>query len=135
MRYVKLGKTGVEVSALELGCMSLRPDKLEESKATVRRAYDLGINFFDTADVYGPGDSEIILGTALKETNIPRDEIYIADEAFFTGTAAEITPIKSLDDRTIGDGKPGPVTKKLQDDYFAAIKGQRPEYSDWLTYL
>lgn len=78
MRYVKLGNTGVEVSALALGCMSLRPDKLEESKATVRRAYELGVTFFDTADVYGPGDSETILGAALEEMNIPRDEIYIA---------------------------------------------------------
>jgi aryl-alcohol dehydrogenase-like predicted oxidoreductase len=78
MRYVKLGKTGAEVSAVALGCMSLRPDKLEESKATVRRAYELGINFFDTADVYGRGDSETILGESLKEAAIPRDEIFVA---------------------------------------------------------
>jgi len=74
-------------------------------------------------------------GVEVTEERFTRDEIYIADEAFFTGTAAEITPIKSLDDRTIGAGKPGPITKKLQSDYFAVIKGQRAEYSDWLTYL
>ena len=78
MRYVKLGKTGAEVSAVALGCLSLRPDKLEESKATVRRAYELGINLFDTADVYGNGDSETVLGAALKELSIPRDEIFVA---------------------------------------------------------
>ena len=77
MRYVKLGKTGVDVSAVALGCLSLRPDRLEESKATVRRAYELGINIFDTADVYGNGDSETVLGKALKELSIPRDEIFV----------------------------------------------------------
>ena len=77
MRYVKLGKTGLEVSAVALGCLSLRPDKLEESKATVRRAYELGVNIFDTADVYGNGDSETVLGAAREEMSIPRDEIFV----------------------------------------------------------
>ncbi len=80
MKYVKLGKTETSVSAVALGCMSLQPDKLEESKATVHRAYELGINFFDTADIYGPGDSEVILGEALKEARIPRDEIFVASK-------------------------------------------------------
>jgi aryl-alcohol dehydrogenase-like predicted oxidoreductase len=80
MKYVTLGKTGVSVSAVALGCMSLQPDKLEASKATVRRAYELGINFFDTADIYGRGDSETILGEALKEVNVPRDEIFVASK-------------------------------------------------------
>lgn len=80
MRYVKLGKTGANVSAVALGCMSLTPDKLAESKATVRRAYELGINFFDTADIYGRGDSETILGAALKEMGVPRDEIFVASK-------------------------------------------------------
>ena len=78
MKYVKLGKTGRDVSAVALGCMSLKSDKLEISKATVRQAYETGINFFDTADVYGRGDSETVLGAALKELNIPRDDIFIA---------------------------------------------------------
>jgi aryl-alcohol dehydrogenase-like predicted oxidoreductase len=80
MRYVTLGKTGVSVSAVALGCMSLQPDKLEESKTTVHRAYELGINFFDTADIYGRGDSEIILGEALKEAGVPREEIFVASK-------------------------------------------------------
>ena len=64
-------------------------------------------------------------GVEVVEERFTRDEIYISDEAFFTGTAAEITPIRSLDDRTIGDGKPGPITKSVQGEYFAAIKGER----------
>lgn len=74
-------------------------------------------------------------GHEVVEERFTRDEIYIADEAFFTGTAAEITPIRSLDDREIGEGKPGPITRALQDEYFAVIKGQREEYSQWLTYV
>ncbi|MEE8311400.1 MAG: branched-chain amino acid transaminase [Candidatus Binatia bacterium] len=74
-------------------------------------------------------------GYEVVEERFTRDEIYIADEAFLTGTAAEITPMRSLDDREIGEGKPGPVTKRLQDEYFAVIKGQRSEYHRWLTYL
>lgn len=74
-------------------------------------------------------------GLRVVEERFTRDEIYISDEAFFTGTAAEITPIRSLDERMIGDGKPGPITKNLQNEYFAAIKGERQELSNWLTYL
>jgi branched-chain amino acid aminotransferase len=74
-------------------------------------------------------------GVDVVEERFTRDEVYIADEAFFTGTAAEITPIRSLDDRPIGSGNPGPITSRLQKEYFAVIKGQRPEYDRWLTYL
>lgn len=74
-------------------------------------------------------------GVQVTEERFTRDEIYIADEAFLTGTAAEITPMRSLDDRTIGAGKPGPVTKRLQDSYFQVIRGARPEFEGWLTYL
>jgi branched-chain amino acid aminotransferase len=74
-------------------------------------------------------------GHEVVEERFTRDEVYIADEAFFTGTAAEITPIRSLDDRQIGEGKPGPITRAVQDEYFAVIKGRREEYSHWLTYL
>jgi branched-chain amino acid aminotransferase len=74
-------------------------------------------------------------GKTVVEERFTRDEVYIADEAFFTGSAAEITPIRSLDDREIGDGRPGPVTKDLQRRYFDAIRGRMPEYSSWLTYI
>lgn len=71
----------------------------------------------------------------VKETNFTRDEIYIADEAFFTGTAAEVTPIREVDGRTIGSGKPGPVTKKLQKLFFKIVKGEERAYKSWLTYV
>ena len=61
--------------------------------------------------------------------------LYIADEVFFTGTAAEITPIRSLDDRVIGPGKPGAITQRLQADYFAVIRGERSDLQSWLTYV
>jgi branched-chain amino acid aminotransferase len=62
-----------------------------------------------------------------------RDELYVADEAFFTGTAAEITPIRSVDDRPIGAGKPGPVTRKLQDAFRAVVRGEGPRHAEWRT--
>jgi len=69
------------------------------------------------------------------EKRITRDEVYVADEAFFTGTAAEVTPIKELDGRTIGNGCRGEITKKLQDLYFQCVKGEHNSHSKWLTYL
>lgn len=75
------------------------------------------------------------LGLKVKEDRFSRDELYLADEAFFTGTAAEITPIREVDARIIGQGKPGPVTKKIQDAYFAVVKGQNARYESWLTYI
>jgi branched-chain amino acid aminotransferase len=64
-----------------------------------------------------------------------RDELYLADEAFLTGTAAELTPIREVDGRLIGSGQPGPVTLGLQQAFFAVVKGQDPRYQHWLTYL
>jgi len=75
------------------------------------------------------------LGITIKEERFTRDELYTADEAFFTGTAAEVTPIREADDRLIGDGKPGPVTKQIQDVFFRAVKGEAREYKDWLTFF
>ena len=69
------------------------------------------------------------------EKRITRDEIYVADEAFFTGSAAEVTPIRELDDRTIGDGLRGPVTEKLQSLYFDYVHGRREDYPEWLAYV
>lgn len=73
------------------------------------------------------------LGYIVEEQLFTRDEVYYADEAFFSGTAAELTPIRELDNRTIGEGHAGPVTKALQAAYFKAIKGQDPRYGHWLT--
>jgi branched-chain amino acid aminotransferase len=69
------------------------------------------------------------------EKRITRDEVYVADEAFFTGTAAEVTPIREVDDRTIGNGGRGPITERLQTLYFDAVHGRSPEHSAWLTHV
>jgi branched-chain amino acid aminotransferase len=73
------------------------------------------------------------LGIAVIEKRITRDELYCADEAFFTGTAAEITPIRELDNRQIGIGSRGPVTEKLQSLFFDVVAGKAPQYQHWLT--
>ena len=73
------------------------------------------------------------LGLVVKERRITRDEVYIAEEAFFTGTAAEVLPIRELDGRQIGEGKRGPITEKLQSMYFDAVKGKLAAHQEWLT--
>jgi branched-chain amino acid aminotransferase len=75
------------------------------------------------------------LGLEVKEQKFTRDELYTAQEAFFTGTAAEITPIREVDDRAIGDGIPGPLTRKLQGVFFDAVRGKTPKYVEWLDRL
>lgn len=74
-------------------------------------------------------------GLEVRSKRLTRDDIYIADEAFFTGTAAEITPIRELDRRVIGNGGRGPVTARLQARYFEVVNGRVPEYADWLSYV
>ncbi|MFA7553099.1 MAG: branched-chain amino acid transaminase [Spongiibacteraceae bacterium] len=73
------------------------------------------------------------LGYEVREKRITRDEVYIADEAFFTGTAAEVLPIRSLDSRKIGEGQRGPITEKLQAMYFDSVKGRREQNREWLS--
>jgi branched-chain amino acid aminotransferase len=73
------------------------------------------------------------LGIPVKEKRITRDEVYTADEAFFTGTAAEVTPIRELDDRPIGSGARGPITQRLQEKYFDVVYGRSSEHKDWLA--
>ncbi|SFP49850.1 branched chain amino acid aminotransferase apoenzyme [Nitrosomonas cryotolerans] len=75
------------------------------------------------------------IGIPLIEKRITRDEIYCADEAFFTGTAAEITPIRELDNRTIGSGKRGPITARLQTMFFDCVKGKAQNHMDWLSFV
>ena len=74
-------------------------------------------------------------GIEIKVKQMTRDEVYIADEAFFTGTAAEVTPIRELDDRTIGRGSRGPVTETLQKKFFDVVNGKSEKYKDWLTII
>jgi branched-chain amino acid aminotransferase len=75
------------------------------------------------------------MGVPVQEGKFPLDDHYLADEAFLTGTAAEVTPVREVDGRIIGPGTPGPVTKKLQTAFFAVVKGQDPAYHHWLTYI
>lgn len=75
------------------------------------------------------------MGIPVREKRITRDEVYIADEAFFTGTAAEVMPIRELDRRSIGNGKRGPITAQLQQRYFDQVLGQRDDHPEWLTLV
>ncbi len=74
------------------------------------------------------------LGIEVREKRITRDEVYIADDAFFTGTAAEVTPIREVDNRMIGEGKRGPITEKLQTMYFDQVHGRRDNHPEWLSH-
>lgn len=75
------------------------------------------------------------IGLPVVEKRITRDEVYSADEAFFTGTAAEVTPIRELDNRRIGNGTRGPATEKLQTMYFDCVTGKSPKHAEWLTLV
>ncbi len=72
-------------------------------------------------------------GVDWEEQRFTRDEVYIAQEAFLTGTAAEVTPIRELDDRRVGSGRPGPITRQMQDEFRRTIRGANPKYREWLT--
>jgi len=74
-------------------------------------------------------------GYSVVVKRITRDEVYVADEAFFTGTAAEVTPIREVDGRRIGEGTRGPVTEELQRKYFDVVHGRSPAHADWLSYV
>jgi branched-chain amino acid aminotransferase len=73
------------------------------------------------------------LGMSVVERDVDRTELYIADELFFCGTGAELTPIVSVDRVKIGDGRPGPLTKKIQTYYFDIVRGKNEKYEKWLT--
>jgi branched-chain amino acid aminotransferase len=75
------------------------------------------------------------LGYQVVRESIPRDLLYIADEIFFTGTAAEVTPVRSVDRIKIGSGSRGPVTKAVQDEFFAITSGEKPDPYGWLTFV
>jgi branched-chain amino acid aminotransferase len=75
------------------------------------------------------------LGYEVTEENLVRTDLYNADECFFTGTAAEITPVREVDHRPVGEGTRGPITKELQGAFFAATRGETEKYAEWLTYV
>jgi branched-chain amino acid aminotransferase len=73
------------------------------------------------------------LGIPIHEASIPREMLYISDEVFFTGTAAEITPIRSVDKISVGNGTIGPVTKAIQKEFYAIVQGEKSDRHNWLT--
>lgn len=75
------------------------------------------------------------LGVTVREGKFSLDDLYLAAEAFLTGTAAEVTPVREVDGRIIGEGAPGPLTKKLQAAFFEVVKGRNPTYERWLTFI
>jgi branched-chain amino acid aminotransferase len=75
------------------------------------------------------------LGFEVQFDNILRSDLYTAEEAFLTGTAAEVVPVASVDDRSVGDGKPGPITRRIQEIYHGAVRGQVDRYKDWVEHV
>ena len=74
-------------------------------------------------------------GYEILERDLSRTDLYYADEMFFTGTAAEVTPIREVDDRAVGSGRPGPVTKRAQELFMETVTGRNERHSDWLDYV
>lgn len=74
-------------------------------------------------------------GIPVSEQSLTRDDLYVADELFLTGTAAEVTPIREVDNRRIGEGSRGPITKLLQSSFFEVVSGRESKYESWLTYF
>ena len=74
-------------------------------------------------------------GRKVEEVSFTRDALYIAGEVFFTGTAAEVTPVREVDNRQVGDGKPGEITKSIQELYYRVVRGDEPRYEHWLTFV
>jgi len=74
-------------------------------------------------------------GYDVEVANILRSDLYTADEAFLSGTAAEVVPIRSVDDRLVGTGEPGPIVRRIQEVYFAAVRGQVDRYKDWVEHV
>jgi branched-chain amino acid aminotransferase len=96
--------------------------------------------FLDGTSLHGITRDAVIqmardLGYTLREQDIPRESLYTADEIFFTGTAAEVTPVRSVDGITIGAGTAGPVTLALQTEFWATVKGENDDPHGWLTYI
>jgi branched-chain amino acid aminotransferase len=96
-----------------------------------------GENLFIVRDgqIYEPEMVSGLIGYEVRPMPMTRDDVYLADEAFFTGTAAEVTPIRELDRRVIGKGSRGPVTQKIQNAFFDVVNGRNPEYKHWLTLV
>ena len=75
------------------------------------------------------------LGYEVVEANLLRSDLYVAEEAFLTGTAAEVVPIRSIDDRELGTGGPGPIARKIQETYNSVVRGEIGQYKDWVELV
>jgi branched-chain amino acid aminotransferase len=89
-----------------------------------------------------PGITRATIIDLCREASIPvveerftRDEMYVADEVFLTGTASELTPVREIDQRPVGVGRPGPISKLLQERYMSIVRGADPKHQEWLTYV
>ena len=117
------------VPAFGLGTFRLKGQVVIDS---VTNAIELGYRAIDTAQIY---ENEADVGQAIASSGVARDELYISDEVFFTGTAAEVTPIREIDRLQIGEGRRGPLTAKIQAAFFDIVNGRNPQYAHWLTLV
>jgi branched-chain amino acid aminotransferase len=117
-------------------CKAKSNGNYTNSILALHEALDSGCDealLLDNEGYVSEGSGENVFIYEVVERRITRDEVYIADEAFFTGTAAEVLPIRSLDGRQIGDGKRGPITQELQQNYFDQVRGKRTAFPAWHT--
>ncbi|MBZ0252917.1 MAG: branched-chain amino acid transaminase [Candidatus Methylomirabilis sp.] len=150
---VKAKATGMYINSIlakmEVKACGYDEALLMDTEGCVSEASGENVFIVQDGAIYTPDDVSILkgitrdavfriakdLGVRIEAKRITRDEVYLADEAFLTGTAAEVTPIRELDGRAIGAGARGPITKRIQDAFFDIVKGKDARYKEWLTYL
>lgn len=150
-----LGKIGGQYVINQLAAMEARENGFEEAILLDGGGYvaeGAGENLFGVVDgelVTPPSDGSILegitrdsvvqlaadLGLRVRCERFSRDRLYLFDELFMTGTAAEITPLRSVDRVQIGDGRPGPITRRIQEEFFGIVQGRRPDRHGWLQYV
>ncbi len=124
--------------AIMLGTDGLVSECTGENLFVVRHGHLVSPPPYEVGALSGVTQASVVtiahdLGYEVRFHALRRDDLYLADEAFLTGTAAEVVPIRSVDDREVGTGQPGPITQAVQKAYFEAVRGERPEYEEWLT--
>lgn len=124
--------------AIMLGTDGLVSECTGENLFVVRNGHLVSPPPYEVGALSGVTQASVVkiaqdLGYEVRFHALRRDDLYVADEAFLTGTAAEVVPIRSIDDRDVGSGRPGPITQAIQKTYYEAVRGERPEYEDWLT--
>ena len=156
------GTRGAVEDAVARSCLAQRRVALEEALATLEEPHGTAVEYAvelvaelpEPSRCHDPSwlsqaaslpghdlPEEVVIriardkGMVFQERSITRDELYVADEVFLTGTAAEVTPIREIDRRTIGNGSRGPVTKLLQTAFFDVVSGRDSKYERWLDYV